>query len=60
MSIPVPLRSDFEAGTVRRLAKATKHAAQGRRLLAVVEIYDGGTRTDAARIGEVGLQTLCD
>ena len=60
MSIPVLLRSDFEAATVRRIAKATKNAAQGRRLLALAEIYDGGTRTDAARIGGVGLQTLRD
>jgi transposase len=60
MSIPVPLRSDFNAASVRRLAKSTRHAAQGRRLLALAEIYDGGTRTDAARIGGVGLQTLRD
>jgi hypothetical protein len=60
VSIPIPLRSDFEAATVRRIAKATKNAAQGRRLLALAEIYDGGTRTDAARIGGVGLQTLRD
>ncbi len=60
MSIPILLRSDFEAATVRRIAKATKNAAQGRRLLALAEIYDGGTRTNAARIGGVGLQTLRD
>jgi transposase len=60
MSIPIPLRTDFDAGAVRRAAKATKDAAQGRRLLALAEIYDGGTRTDAARIGGVGLQTIRD
>jgi transposase len=60
MSIPVPLRTDFDAGAVRRAAKTTKDAAQGRRLLALAEIYDGGTRTDAARIGGVGLQTIRD
>ncbi len=60
MSIPIALRTDFEAVAVRRLAKATKDAAQGRRLLALAEIYDGGTRTDAARIGGVGLQTIRD
>src|SRR5215208_6664054 len=37
-----------------------KDAAQGRRLLALAEVYDGGTRTDAARIGGVGLQTIRD
>ncbi len=60
MSIPIALRTDFDAAALRRLAKATKDAAQGRRLLALAEIYDGGTRTDAARIGGVGLQTVRD
>ncbi len=60
MSIPIALRTDFDAASLRRAAKATKDAAQGRRLLAVAEIYDGGTRTEAARIGGVGLQTIRD
>ena len=60
MSIPITLRTDFDAAAVRRAAKATRNAAQGRRLLALAEIYDGGTRTDAARIGGVGLQTVRD
>ncbi len=58
MSIPAPLRTDFDAGAMRRAARATKDAAQGRRLMALAEIYDGGTRTGAARIGGVGLQTV--
>ncbi len=60
MSVPIPLRADFDAAALRRAAKATKHAAQGRRLLALAEIYDGGTRSDAARVGGVGLQTVRD
>ena len=60
MSLPIALRTDFDAIAVRRLAKATKDAAQGRRLLALAEIYDGGTRADAARIGAVGRQTVRD
>jgi putative transposase len=60
MSIPIALRTDFEAAAVRRVAKATKDAAHGRRLLALAEVYDGGTRTDAARIGGVGLQSIWD
>jgi transposase len=60
MSIPIALRGDFDAAAVRRVAKTTKDAAQGRRLVALAEIYDGGTRTDAARIGGVGLQTIRD
>ena len=60
MSVPIPLRDDFNAAALRRAAKATKHAAQSRRLLALAEIYDGGTRSDAARVGGVGLQTVRD
>jgi transposase len=60
MSIPIALRDDFDAAALRQAAKATKDAAQSRRLLALAEIYDGGTRTDAARIGGVGLQTIRD
>jgi len=36
----------------------TKNAKQSRRLLALAEIYDGGSRGDAARIGGVGLQIV--
>lgn len=60
MSVPIPLRSDFDAAALRKAAKATRHAAQGRRLLALAEIYEGGTRGDAARVGGVGLQTVRD
>ena len=56
---PWRVRLGFEPG-LRVLAKATKDAAQGRRLLALAEINDGGTRTAAARIGGVGLQTVRD
>ena len=35
-------------------------AGQTRRLLALAEIYDGGSRSDAARIGGVGLQIVRD
>jgi transposase len=42
------------------LAKATKDAGQSRRLLALAEIYDGGQRSDAARVGGVGLQVIRD
>lgn len=48
------------AWQVRALAKASRHADQTRRLLAVAEIYDGRSRTEAARVGGVGLQTLRD
>ncbi|MHB2268208.1 helix-turn-helix domain-containing protein [Aliihoeflea sp. PC F10.4] len=60
MASAVPLRADFDGPALRGLAKTTKHAAQARRLLALVEIYDGGSRSDAARIGGVTLQILRD
>ena len=44
----------------RRLAKRTRDATQSRRLLALAEVYDGGSRTDASRIGGVGLQIIRD
>jgi transposase len=60
MSAAIALCGDFESTALRRLAKATKDAAQSRRLLALAEIYDGGSRSDAARIGAVGLQVIRD
>src|SRR5215210_5154117 len=60
MAAPIALRDDFDGPGLRRLAKATKDAAQARRLLALAAIYDGGSRTDAARIGGVTLQIVRD
>ena len=42
------------------LSRRTRNADQGRRLLALAAIYDGGSRSEAARIGSVGLQTVRD
>src|SRR5262245_39784392 len=55
MSAPTPLRQDFDAPQVRGLARKTKDGPQARRLLALAAIYDGATRTEAAKIGGVGL-----
>ena len=60
MSAAVPLREDFRADDLRRLARVSRDAGQSRRLLALATIYDGGSRTDAARTGAVGLQTVRD
>ena len=60
MGSAIALRKDFDGAALRRIAKATKDAAQGRRLLALAEIHDGGARSDAARIGGVGLQVIRD
>jgi transposase len=56
MGAAIGLRDDFDATSLRRLARSTKSANQGRRLLALAEIYDGGSRGDAARIGGVGVR----
>ena len=60
MAIPVALRGDFKASHLRGLARKTKDGPQARRLLAVAAIYDGATRTEAAKIGGVGLQIIRD
>ncbi len=60
MGAGIALRGDFDGPGLRRLAKASKDAAQSRRLLALAEICDGGARSDAARIGGVGLQVIRD
>jgi transposase len=60
MSIPVTLRSDYDAVRLRQLARRSKDAPQTRRLLALAVIYEGGSRTQAAEIGGVSLQTVRD
>ena len=60
MSAPIPLRRDFDASQLRSLAKKTKDGPQARRLLALAAIYDGVARTEAAKIGGVGLQIIRD
>src|SRR5690606_19508189 len=60
MAAAIGLRIDYTADELRRLAKASRDAKQTRRLLALAAIYDGGSRTDAARIGGVGLQVVRD
>ena len=56
----VRLRDDFDGGAVRALAKAAKDGPQVRRLLALAAIYEGATRSEAARIGGVTLQIVRD
>ncbi|MCJ7787216.1 MAG: IS630 family transposase [Methyloceanibacter sp.] len=58
MAVPVSLRGDFGAARLRGLARKTKDGPQARRLLALAAIYDGATRTEAAKIGGVGVQII--
>jgi transposase len=58
--MPIPLRSDFDAFDVRAAARRSKDGPQARRLLALAAIYEGSSRTEAARIGGVTLQIVRD
>jgi transposase len=58
--MPIPLRSDFTAAQVRAAARKTKDGPQARRLLALAAVYDGGTRSEAAKVGGVTLQIVRD
>ncbi len=42
------------------MARSSRDANQVHRLLALAAIYEGGTRSDAAQLGGVGLQTVRD
>jgi len=60
MGTGVALRDDFDAAKLRRLARVSQNANQSRRLLALAQIYDGGSRSSAARLGSVGRQIVRD
>jgi hypothetical protein len=49
--MPIPFRSDFDASQVLVEARRSKDGPQARRLLALVAIDDGASRTQAAPIG---------
>ena len=61
-SFPNAARSaiDFDASALRVVARGSKHAAPAHRPLALAAVYDGATRTEAARIGGVTLQIVRD
>jgi transposase len=58
--MPIPLRADFDAQTMRAAAKRSKDGPQARRLLALAAIYEGASRSEAAKIGGVTLQIVRD
>jgi transposase len=58
--VPIPLRADYDATMLRAEARRTKHAGQARRLLALAAVYEGATRTEAAKLGGVTLQIVRD
>src|SRR3954452_2607867 len=60
MAAAIPLRSDFDAERLRATARQSEEAGQTRRLLALAVIYEGGSRSEAARVGGVTLQVVRD
>ena len=60
MAAAVKLRMDYSASDLRRLAAASKHANQSRRLLSLAAVLDGRDREQAAKIGGMDRQTLRD
>ena len=56
----IPLRADYDGQQLRLIAKRVKDGPQARRLLALAVIYDGVSRSEAARIGGVTLQVIRD
>jgi len=58
--MPIALRTDFNADNCRLVAKKTKDGPQARRLLALAAIYEGASRSEAARIGGVTVQIVRD
>lgn len=60
MGAAVRLREDFDGKALRVLARRAKDADQTRRLLTLAAIYDGASRSAAAEIGGVTLQSVRD
>ncbi len=50
MAVAVRIRGDYKARRLRELAKRFHNANQTRRLLALAMTYDGGSRTEAAKV----------
>ena len=54
------LRTDYDATSLRSLARQVGDANQTRRLLALASIYDGSSRSAAAKMVGVGVQIIRD
>jgi transposase len=60
MAKAIAISGEWTASELRRLAAASRHANQSRRLLSLAAVLDGMNRTEAARIGGMDRQTLRD
>ena len=59
MSAPVPLRSDFDAALLRKLARGSRDPDQTPRLVALAEIYESGACARTRRGSAVSGCRLC-
>src|SRR5262249_15051508 len=60
MAAAIGLRGDYDSAELRALARQSKDGNQTRRLMALAVVYEGGSRSDGAKAGGVGLQTFRD
>lgn len=60
MGTELPIRTDIEVGTPRRLARREDRGRVAARLLAVANALDGMSRKAAAEAAGTGRQTLRD
>src|SRR5262249_11612136 len=60
MGQAIPVRTDYTADEVRRLARRAKDPAQARRRTAIGAVLDGAAREEAATIGGMDRQTVRD
>ena len=60
MGAPVPIRTDIQAGKLRRLARQETNGRVACRLLALANVLDGMSREDAAGRAGMDRQTLRD
>jgi len=56
----IPLRTDYDAADLRKLSRQTTDANQARRLLAIAAVYEGMRRANAAAVGGMDRQSLCN
>ena len=60
MGRAIGVRGDYSATDLRGFARRSTDGEQVRRLLALAEILDGGSRSEAAKVGGVTLQIVRD
>lgn len=60
MARAISLRTDFDAHSLRALARRSRDPHQVRRLLALAAAYDGASRAEAAAVGGMDRQLLRD